>query len=72
MKLFFTDRDKYIKVFEDNGNFKKLKDSDAETHGTPYDFLSIMHYPFIADKELMPATFLPQIISAFEYLTEIL
>ena len=69
---FFTDRDKYIKVSAKDRNFRKLKDSDIKTHHTPYDFLSIMHYPFIADKELMPATFLPQIISAFEYLTEIL
>ena len=42
----FTDRDKFVKVNTKDKAWEKLKESDVEMHGTPYDFLSIMHYFF--------------------------
>ncbi|VDL79489.1 unnamed protein product [Nippostrongylus brasiliensis] len=44
------DRDKYVTIYHDNIEndtkhaFEKLSDDAADTHGTPYDFYSLMHY----------------------------
>ncbi|VDL75768.1 unnamed protein product [Nippostrongylus brasiliensis] len=44
------DRDEYVTIHHDNimkgkeKQFEKLLDDDVETHGTPYDFYSVMHY----------------------------
>ncbi|WKY13841.1 hypothetical protein Q1695_004575 [Nippostrongylus brasiliensis] len=44
------DRDDYITIHHDNimdgvgEQFEKLLDDAVETHGTPYDFYSVMHY----------------------------
>lgn len=53
------DRDDYVQIYWDNvepgmeSNFDKVNPAHWDNFGTPYDLLSVMHYPVCSFKQIL-------------------